>query len=243
MRPVVGGFAGESSGGKIERTYCSGRVDATSTTYVGAFGGNLTANIVTNSYYNSGATAQLAAGRYGSASADYVGIDPVAGADMTKQASFPAFAFGTTWLSEDEDGPCHPFLKCSTSFAITSFSRWAKFRAGVPDGRPEDVVKGIPLAARYVFDIYDMDAVVTDGNEPVFRVEFDDAGEPYVQCAPHVYGTDQEVRLDVLATTDVADWADPEVIPVDLDVGVAKPDCSEGVPATMFFRWRITIAD
>ena len=137
-----------------------------------------------------------------------------------------------------------PFLSNAATTLFRSLRlRAYRVRAGVPDGRPEDVVKGIPLAARYVFDIYDMDAVVTDGNEPVFRVEFDDAGEPYVQFAPHVYGTDQEVRLDVLATTDVADWADPEVIPVDLDVGVAKPDCSEGVPATMFFRWRITIAD
>ena len=73
------------------------------------------------------------------------------------------------------------------------------------------------------------------------RVEFDENGEPYVQFAEHVYGTADEVTLEVLATPDVTDWDDPEVIPVDLDEGRAKPACLGGVPPAMFFKWRITV--
>ena len=232
----AGGFAGASTGAKIVRTYCSGEVSTSSANCVGAFGGSVGPSVATNSCYDAGATARAAVD-----SAAYAGVDPVAADSMKGRAGFPAFDFEETWSIEE--GRTTPYLRRFYEFAIRSFADWVADR-NLPSGsRPEEVVNGIPLAARYVFGIDSMDDILNADGEPVFRVAFDGNGEPFVQFAEHVRGTDQEVRLDVLATTDVADWADPQVVPVDLDVGVAKPDCSEGVPATMFFKWRITIAD
>ena len=86
-----------------------------------------------------------------------------------------------------------------------------------------------------------MDSLLTENNEPVFRVEFDESGNPYVQFAEHVYGDESEVTLEVLATPDVTDWTNPEIIPVDLDDGIAKPACLGGVPPAMFFKWRVNV--
>ena len=242
----TGGFAGNIGGNaRVFTTYCSAPVTTTSTYYVGAFGGYVYSdNIVTNSHYEAGNGNRLARGQYNS-SAAYVGIDSVASADMTKKTSFPAFDFKETWLIEDEEGSAtYPYLKCLYEFTIDSFERWARLRAGLTGNpKPEDVVNGIPLAARYIFDIYSMDAVLTEAGDPVMRVEFDENGEPYVQFAEHVYGTADEVTLEVLATPDVTDWDDPEVIPVDLDEGRAKPAYLNGVPPAMFFKWRMTIAE
>ena len=178
---------------------------------------------------------------------------------MTSQASFPAFDFRETWRTEDEDGHAvYPYLKCLHEFTIDSFARWARLRAGLTgDPKPEDVVNGIPLAARYVFDIYLMDAVLTEKGEPVMDIRFDAAGEPYVQFAEHVYGDEPEVRLYVVASTDLAVLADldpadlaeleemgvVEIISVKLDEGKALPDHSAGVPPTRFFRYLVVIDD
>jgi hypothetical protein len=263
----AGGFAGQINGNaRVFTTYCSAPVTTGSSYYVGAFGGYVNGDrIVTNSYYHAVDSTRLARGGYNTSS-DYVGITPVATADMTSQASFPAFDFRETWRTEDEDGHAvYPYLKCLHEFVIDSFARWARLRAGLTgDPKPEDVVNGIPLAARYVFDIYLMDAVLTEKGEPVFRVAFNDDDEPYVQFAKHVYGTEDEVRLYVVASTDLAVLADldpadladldPEnleklanqgivVIPVDLDEGKALPDYTAGVPPTRFFRYLIVIDD
>jgi hypothetical protein len=238
----VGGFMGYGYGGSVSKTYCSGSVVSTTpNNYVGAFVGNMYSGSVTNSYYDSGATTQLAAGKNGSAAVAYPGIDPIGAGGMKSAASFPAFDFEETW--NIDEGATMPYLRCFYVFEINSFNEWVADRNLPAGSTPDVVVNGIPLGARYVFGIDRMDAVLTDGNEPVFRVEFDENGEPYVQFAEHVYGTADEVTLEVLATPDVTDWDDPEVIPVDLDEGRAKPAYLNGVPPAMFFKWRMTIAD
>ncbi|MBQ9430110.1 MAG: hypothetical protein IJU44_01015, partial [Kiritimatiellae bacterium] len=238
----AGGFAGSiGSNARIFTTYCSAPVTTGSSYYVGAFGGYVNGDrIVTNSYHHA-VDARQARGQNGSSVA-YLGIAPVATADMTAQASFPAFDFGETWMNETDDGATQPYLKVFYDYAIDSFERWAKYKAGLSgNANPLEVVNGIPLIVRYVFDISALDSVLTENNEPVMRVEFDENGEPYVQFAQHVYGDESEVTLEVLATPDITDWSDPEVIPVDLDVGIAKPDVSSGVPPAMFFRWRLEV--
>jgi hypothetical protein len=238
----VGGFAGQSEKGTIARTYCSGSVGSTSTTYVGAFGGNLTANIVTNSYYDSGATAQLAAGRYGSAAADYVGITPVAGADMTKQASFPAFDFTETWLIDE--GESMPYLKCFASYEIDSFERWLKYRAGLPaDTRPEEMVNGIPAGARYLFDIVPSQSVDTNGM-PVCQIFIDPDGSPYLQFAERKYPDQWNTVFTVIASPDLAVEWDPSkrTDPLPEYAVDANGRCTPGfnpVPDHMFFKYRM----
>ena len=63
----------------------------------------------------------------------------------------------------------------------------------------------LPLAARYVFGIDRMDAILNADGEPVFCVKFDETGTSYVQFAKHVNGTADEVTLEVIATTDLRD--------------------------------------
>ena len=212
-------------------------------TRVGAFGGNLTANIVTNSYYNSGATAQLAAGRYGSAAADYVGIDPVAGADMTKQASFPAFAFAETWLIDE--GESMPYLKCFTSFTVDSFARWLKYKAGLPAGtRPEEMVNGIPAVARYLFDILP-DSTTNDDGDPVLRIHIAADGSPWLSFPAFKYPNELGARFFIVSSPEVDVWTGANVVvsdPIDMSEGVYDPGY-DPVPEKMFFKYKIVIDD
>ena len=238
----AGGFAGGSTGSKIVRTYCSGAVTSKAADYyVGAFGGNLGANIVTNSYYDSGATEQLAAGKPRAASVAYAGIDAIASADMTQQASFPAFAFPDTWKNGDDT--LMPYLLGFYTFTakLNSFASWVKEHGLPANSQPGDIVGGLPLAARFVFGIDDMASVLSADNEPVFCVKFDAGGAPYVQFARNVNGTPEEVTLEIIATENLADWSHAVPVEVDLDAGVYIPDV-DPVPPKMFFRWRIRIA-
>jgi hypothetical protein len=116
----AGGFAGQiNSNARVFTTYCSAPVTTGSSYYVGAFGGYVNGDrIVTNSYHHA-VDARLARGQNGS-SAAYVGIMPVATADMTKRASFPAFDFTETWLIDE--GESMPYLKCFESYEIDSFA-------------------------------------------------------------------------------------------------------------------------
>ncbi len=237
----VGGFMGYGYGGSVSKTYCSGSVVSTTpNNYVGAFVGNMYSGSVTNSYYDSGATTQLAAGKNGSAAVAYPGIDPIGAGGMKSAASFPAFDFEETW--NIDEGATMPYLRCFYVFEINSFNEWVADRNLPAGSKPDDIVGGLELGARYVFGIDRMDAVLNAANEPVFRVEFDENGKPYVQFAEIVRDADL-VSLVVLASEDVRDWDDPAVVPVDFADGTAEPSFPQGVPATMFFKWRITIAD
>ena len=73
------GYVGSASSTRIATSYCSAGIATNSFSYIGAFGGNVAAGSVTNSYYNSGATDLLAQGQSNKASISYVGITPVAG--------------------------------------------------------------------------------------------------------------------------------------------------------------------
>ncbi len=225
----AGGFAGYASGGRIERTYCSGAVDTTSTSCVGAFGGSAGANAATNSYYDAGATARAAVN-----SGTYPGVTAVAGADMRKQASFPAFAFGSTWLIDE--GESMPYLKVA-DVEITSFALWLKHKAGLPaDTRPDEMVGGIPAAARYLFDIVPPASVDTNGM-PVCQIFIDPEGSPYLQFAERKNPDEWNTVFTILASPDLCDWSDPAEYPVD-----ANGRCTPGfnpVPDHMFFKYRM----
>jgi len=103
------GYVGSASSTRIATSYCSASIATNSFSYIGAFGGNVAAGSVTNSYYNSGATDLLAQGQSNKASIDYIGVTPVAGADMKNQSSFPAFDFEEIWTIDE--GLTMPYLR------------------------------------------------------------------------------------------------------------------------------------
>jgi hypothetical protein len=235
------GYVGSASSARIATSYCSASIATNSFSYIGAFGGNVAAGSVTNSYYNSGATAQQAAGKNGSAAVACAGIDPVAAGGMKSAASFPAFDFEETW--NIDEGATMPYLRCFYVFEITRFAEWVADRNLPAGSKPDDIVGGLELGARYVFGIDRMDAVLNAANEPVFRVEFDENGKPYVQFAEIVRDADL-VSLVVLASEDVGDWTAPAVVDVDLADGTAEPSFPQGaVPDALFFKWRLRLAD
>lgn len=225
---------GYGSGGRIERTYCSGEVETTSASYFGAFGGSVGANLATNSHYDAGATAREAVN-----SGAYTGITAVESGGMTSAASFPAFDFEETW--NIEEGETMPYLRCFRVFEINSFADWLADRNLPGDAKPWEVVNGIPLGGRYVFGIDAMDSELTADNEPVFRIA-SGGGKPFVQFAPRKRGGDGEAALFVSTTEDLAAdpvrWSDP--VPVDFAEGVYRP--AEPAPAVLFVRWIMHVA-
>ena len=228
----AGGFVGGSTGAKIARTYCAGGVETTSTSYVGAFGGSIGSSVATNSYYDAGATARAAVN-----SAAYAGVDPVATADMTKQASFPALPFGETWRIDEGEGT--PYLKRFYGFAFDSFERWLKYTAGLPAStRPEEIVNGIPAAARYLFDIVPPESVDTNGM-PVCQIFIDEHGSPYLQFAERKHPDEWHTVFTILASPDLSDWS----APVEYDVD-GNGRCNTGISPDvdhMFFKYKMVI--
>ena len=238
----AGGFVGGSAGSRIERAYCSGRVSSTASGYVGAFGGRLGANAVTNSYYDAGATAQLAQGQNNKAAVDCPGIDPVASEDMTSQGSFVAFDFAETWRIDDGT---MPYLRQPYAFEIAGYATWLQFRAGLPeDTPPEAMVNGIPAVARYLFDI-PPDSMTNEDGDPVLRIHIAADGSPWLSFPARKNPNEHRAEFYVESSPDVDDWTDGNVVvsdEIDLDTGVYVPGY-DPVPEKMFFRYRIVIPD
>ena len=136
-----------------------------------------------------------------------------------------------------DEGESMPYLKCVTSFTVDSFARWLKYKAGLPAGTlPEEMVDGIPAAARYLFDIVPPASVDTNGM-PVCRIYIDQNGSPYLQFAERKYPDEWNTKFTILGSPDVADWSDPDEYEVEDD-----GSCVTGIdPAVghMFFRYRM----
>ena len=236
----AGGFVGGSTGSKIARTYCSGRVSTSASGNVGAFGGSLPENVVTNSYYDSDATALLAAGRTGAEAVDYAGIDPAPSAAMTTRETFVAFDFAETWQIDNET---MPYLLYPYEFATADYITWLVFSAGLPkDTPPEEMVNGIPAVARYLFDILP-DSMTNDEGDPVLQIHFAADGSPWLSF-PTVKNPNQlGARFHIVSSPEVSDWSDATAVvspEIDMSEGVYAPDF-DPVPEKMFFKYRIVL--
>jgi hypothetical protein len=228
------GYVGSASSTRIATSYCSAGIVTNSFSYIGAFGGNVSAGSVTNSYYNSGATDLLAQGQSGRASIGYAGVTPVAAADMTARASFPAFDFDETW--QIQEGKTFPYLLCFASTNVTCYADWL-VRYSLPEGSsPTEVRNGIPLAARYLFDIPPAETA------PVCQIRIDGSGAPWLEFPKEKYLNDIRAAFWVLESPDLVNWTVVGDLPVNLETGVFDPGY-EQVPNHMFFRYMIVIED
>ena len=128
-------------------------------------------------------------------------------------------------------------LSASGSVTFTSF---LDENGLPPDTAPETVTNGIPVVARYVFDI-DPDIGPGDLAEPLIDVSLDAGGTPSVKL-PEQKNT-EGVTVTVLASEDLMDWSSAKLIEMRYDQsdGTWKP--ADGIDRpTMFFKWRIETA-
>ena len=110
-----------------------------------------------------------------------------------------------------------------------------------PDTPPQTVTNGIPAIVRYVFDIAP-DIGPGDLAEPLIDVKFDADGTPSVEI-PEQKNT-EGVTVTVLATEDISDWSDAQLIEMRYDEsdGAWHPADGADHPA-MFFKWRVGIKE
>ena len=245
----VGGFIGyvNNRNVKVDTSYCSGSVTNT-TEYRGAFIGYLNAYAsITNSYYNSDAAdGRLALGTSSKANSNAkAGITPLSAEEMKHAANFANFDFVKTWgIFEGESTPYLLALYVSK----TGYELWLDENGIGGDPEPEEIGNGIPYGVRYVFDI-PMSKGPGDFTPPMFHIAFDANGKPYVKLPKQE--NDEGVRVEVLASTDLADfskeniedWTDRVEMMLAEDgcwVPKASIDDSEWKwPDAMFFAWRI----
>jgi hypothetical protein len=230
----VGGFAGfVASSARIAASWCSGQVDATDT-YRGAFVGQANGTgLISNSYYDTSANGQMEASGTSSprGSAAYAGIAPLDADDMTDKASFPVFDFIDTWIITEADGA--PMLR--TFFS--AYELWLKDAGIAYEPEPEELVNGIPAGVRYVFDIHP-DLGPDELLRPWIDIGFDADGNPSVTI-PEPKNT-EGATVTVLATEDLGDWSDENLVPMAYDDGDGtwKP-AAGSCPPRLFFRWKI----
>nr|MCR5838034.1 hypothetical protein [Kiritimatiellia bacterium] len=244
----VGGFAGyvgSASSARIATSYCSASIVTNSLSYVGAFGGNVAAESVTNSYYNSEVTDLLAQGQSGKASISYVGITPVAGADMKTAASFPAFDFEKTW--KIEEGETMPYL---LAFLVqrNAFMTWLEDELHMPpDTDPLTVVNGVPLLARYVYGIVPMNKQTDNDGNPLVDIRIGADGKPWFQLAPQKWADDYGMSFSVFWSRDLVNWQTLGECRFDQDGDGDPTACHPPVNTTveprMFFKYRIEIGN
>ena len=110
-----------------------------------------------------------------------------------------------------------------------------------PDTDPEAVTNDIPVLARYVFGI-EPDKGPDDLAEPLIDVAFDADGDPGVKL-PELQNT-EGVTLTVLATTNLADWSQAELVEMRYDPADGTWRPADGIDrSAMFFKWRIDVDD
>ena len=222
-RRYVGGFLGQTlidafdhSGLiKVANCWCSGEVTSTGSN-TGAFGGSIGSSssmTVTNSYYDSSATALLAKGTINSGQSEaHAGITPLTHDAMLHQTSFGTLDFTTTWGIDE--GESTPYL---LTFLVTyddesGYGRWLADNGLPVDADPADVTNGVPYLIRYAFD------VPTEPFAPITGISFD--GEGRVVLTFHELNTSLEgVTLRVLSTTDLTDWSEAEIRELTIESG------------------------
>jgi hypothetical protein len=103
--------------------------------------------------------------------------------------------------------------------------------------KPEDMVEGIPAGVRYVFGI-DPSIGPADLAEPLLDITFDANGKPVVKL-PALVNT-EGATVTVLATEDLGDWSDENLVPMAYDDGDGTWKPAAGIcPSRLFFRWKI----
>ena len=237
----VGGFAGfMAKGVKVITSWCSSSVVTTGDNK-GAFAGGATSGDITKSYYDSGKTSLLAV-----TNAAYAGITPVSSANMLHAASFPDLDFTSTWAIKE--GETTPYL---LTFIVqkTDYDIWLEQWNLAAGTDPLTVVNGIPLAARYLFDIVPMNRVTDADDNPVMDIKFEAQGNPYLKFPSLKRANDLGAVFTVIATPDLSDWTIapgktwPREYNVDLSQGLCLPDLGTPLPPKMFFRWRLAIGN
>ena len=249
----AGGFAGYiyRKYQLIDTSYCSGFV-TNNENYAGAFVGYME-NVasVTNSYYDSDATAMLAKGAYTKGKSEATpGVTPLTHDEMLHAENFTSFRFqpsGGAW--DIDEGKSTPYLFAVGSF-LSAYEQWLVENELPLETKPDDVVNGILCAFRYPFDI---PPSVGPGGGPLFYLAFDANGRPYVKLPKQE--NDEGVIVDVLASTNLTDFAKADlsewtgrVLMQHDDVAdewrpaayYAAPD-DYVYPPAMFFKWRISV--
>ena len=138
------------------------------------------------------------------------------------------------------DDPCVALIDNLSASGSITFAAFLDEYGLPPDTAPETVTNGIPVLARYVFDI-DPDIGPGDLAEPLIDVTLDADGTPSVKLPEQKNA--EGVTVTVLATEDISDWSQANLIEMIYDPsdGTWKP--ADGIfrPA-MFFKWRIETA-
>ena len=231
----VGGFAGGvSKTARIATSWCYSHVSG-SGSYHGAFVGQTSSGLVTGSYYEDTENDLKAAGT-SSGSDDYDGITPLGDEDMRRKESFTALDFDDVWKIDEET---YPYLRT----LFSAYELWLK-DVGIIDElesedmpKPEDMVEGIPAGVRYVFGI-DPSIGPADLAEPLLDITFDANGKPVVKLPAFV--NTEGATVTVLATEDLGDWSDENLVPMSYDDGDGTWKPAAGVcPSRLFFRWKI----
>ena len=224
----AGGFSGVCKG-TVRTCWSSGTVMTASTSNVGAFNGN-SGNNISDCYcctnFNPGLKI-TASGNVGGLTTN----------QMLFAANFVDWDFNQTW--KIEEGETTPYLLCFEKLELNAFAVWVQSWNLPGNSRPETVVNGIPLGARYVFGI-NPDVDLADYHEPLIDIKSDTNGKPYVKL-PALVNT-EGATVTVLATEDLTDWSNAAEYPVDSATGICIPDLGTPVPPKMFFKWRLRIA-
>jgi hypothetical protein len=119
-------------------------------------------------------------------------------------------------------------LVVTTDGSLVGYNAWAAVN-GLGADSQEDVTEGQPNLIRYAFD------KPTGAFSPITGVAFDASGKPVVSLLPLNADAEGYVKVKVLSTTNLADWAHAEEVEIRIDSNgeIVFPDHDED---TRFYR-------